>query len=181
MAIDKYVHPDLGPRVPKTTQNQAAGAFVVAADTGRILMQKRGKDGDFAGTWGQFGGGMEPGETREAAVQRELAEETGYTGPIFMRALKANVDAHFTYHNHAAVVPSEFTPVTNGETEDHVWCEYGQWPTPLHPGVQRTFNDPVSVAILKDTVAQRAYHVQFARRYGASHVQDWNDNQRVSI
>lgn len=181
MPITKYEAPDLGPRVPKSNMNQAAGAFVFAADTGRCLLQKRGKDGDFAGTWGQFGGGMEDGETREAAVQRELAEETGYSGPIFMRALTPNVDPHFTYHNFAAVVPTEFTPVINGETEDHIWCVFGQWPTPLHPGVQKTFNDPVSMMLLKATCEQRKYLVQFVRRYGVSHLQDWNSNRRVSI
>lgn len=176
MPIDKYEHPDLGPRVPKTSQNQAAGAFIVAADTGRCLLQKRGPDGDFAGYWGQFGGGMEPGETREGACQRELYEEAGYDGPIFIRALKANVDPQFTYHNHAAVIPREFVPKLNAETETHLWCEYGQWPDPLHPGVIRLFKDPVSMALLKDTFERRQYHAQFCRRYGVSHVQDWNTN-----
>jgi 8-oxo-dGTP pyrophosphatase MutT (NUDIX family) len=181
MAIQKYVAPDLGPRVPKSRMNQAAGAFVCAANTGRFLLQLRGPDGDAAGMWGQFGGGIESGETREAAVQRELEEETGYSGPIFMRALKPNVDAHFTYHNFAAVVPQEFEPVTNGETAGHVWCEFGQWPTPLHPGILRTFRDPASMAILRDTCNQRDYHVQFCKRYGRTHIQDWNQNIKVRI
>jgi 8-oxo-dGTP pyrophosphatase MutT (NUDIX family) len=175
MAINKYIPPEMDTRATGVSRmNQAAGAFVCAASTGRFLLQLRGKDGDAAGTWGQFGGGIEAGETREAAVQRELEEETGYSGPIFMRALKANVDPHFTYHNFAAVVPDEFEPVMNGESEAHTWCEFGQWPTPLHPGIQRTFNDPASMAILKDTCKQRTYHVQFCRRYGKTHLQDWN-------
>ena len=178
MAIEKYVDLDLGPRVPKSRMNQAAGAFICAANTGRFLLQKRGPDGDCAGMWGQFGGGMEQGETREAAVQREVAEETGYTGLIFMRALKANVDPHFTYHNFAAVIPMEFNPTLNAETAAFIWCEYDQWPTPLHPGVLKTFNDPASMAILRDTCNQRDYHVQFCKRYGKTHIQNWNTNRK---
>lgn len=176
MAIEKYEHPDLGPLVPGSRMNQAAGAFVCASNTGRFLLQQRGKDGDFAGYWGQFGGGVEPGETREAAVQRELEEETGYSGRIFMRALKANVDPHFTYHNFAAVVPQEFEPVTNAETKSFGWFELGQWPSPLHPGIEKTFRDQVSMAILRDTCNQRDYHVQFCKRYGKTLVQDWNNH-----
>lgn len=179
MAIVKYEAPDLGSRVPGYgNMNQAAGAFVCAANTGRFLLQQRGRDGDFAGYWGQFGGGVEAGESREAAVQRELEEETGYAGPIFMRALKANVDAHFTYHNFAAVVPQEFTPVINAETESFGWFEFGQWPSPLHPGIEKTFNDGVSMAILRDTCNQRDYHVQFCKRYGSGHLQNWNNTAR---
>lgn len=177
MAIDKYIAPDLGGEAPGYGRfNQAAGAFIFAASTGRCLLQQRGKDGDFAGFWGQFGGGVEAGETREAAVQREVEEETGYSGPIFMRALKPNVNADFTYHNFAAVVPQEFEPVVNEETMGHVWCEFGQWPTPLHPGIEKTFKDGLSMSILREVCSQRDYYVQQARRYGKSLLQDWNNS-----
>ncbi|MGD1903239.1 MAG: NUDIX domain-containing protein [Geitlerinemataceae cyanobacterium] len=49
----------------------------------RFLMQLRDdKPGIlYPGVWGFFGGHMEPGETPEVAVVRELEEELGYTAP----------------------------------------------------------------------------------------------------
>ena len=49
----------------------------------RFLMQLRDdKPGIlYPGVWGFFGGHMEPGETPEVGVVRELEEELGYTAP----------------------------------------------------------------------------------------------------
>nr|WP_082112425.1 NUDIX domain-containing protein [Paenibacillus sp. DMB20] len=49
-----------------------AGA-IIRDNQGRILLQKRS---DY-GNWGLPGGGMEPGETIEATMIREVLEETG--------------------------------------------------------------------------------------------------------
>lgn len=157
---------------PQYKGNQAAGAFICAADTGRFLLGLRSQRVDSPGVWGQFGGGIEHGETREATIQRELFEEAGYEGDIFIRAMKANSTSDFTYHNHAAVVPTEFTPKLNDETDTHVWCDLGKWPEPLHPGILKLFNDPASMAILKDTCERREYLAQFCKRYGTSHVDE---------
>ena len=58
--------------------SRAAVALIVL-DDGRYLLQLRDqKPGIFyPGHWGLFGGAMEPGETPEAAVTRELEEELG--------------------------------------------------------------------------------------------------------
>jgi 8-oxo-dGTP pyrophosphatase MutT (NUDIX family) len=155
---------------PQYRGNQAAGAFICAATTGKFLLGLRSQRVDAPGVWGQFGGGIEHGETREGAIQREVWEEAGYDGPIFIRALKPNHKSNFTYHNHVAVVPDEFVPKLNDETDEHVWCAYGQWPTPLHPGILELFKDPMSMKIMKDTCEQRRYLVQYCRRYGVTNV-----------
>lgn len=49
------------------------GSGVIVHKDGKILLQKRADTGD----WGYHGGAMEPGETFEEVVQRELFEETG--------------------------------------------------------------------------------------------------------
>jgi 8-oxo-dGTP pyrophosphatase MutT (NUDIX family) len=57
-----------------------ASVAIILLDDSRYLMQLRDqKSGIFyPGHWGCFGGGMEAGETPEAALRRELFEELGY-------------------------------------------------------------------------------------------------------
>ena len=47
--------------------------------SGRVLMQDRRSISKAGEEWGFFGGGIEPGETPEQAVVREIEEELGYT------------------------------------------------------------------------------------------------------
>ena len=58
---------------PANTRRAAADA-VVFDGQGRVLLQRRA---DF-NVWGLPGGSVEVGETLEAAVKREVKEETGY-------------------------------------------------------------------------------------------------------
>ncbi|MEK8127732.1 NUDIX domain-containing protein [Paenibacillus filicis] len=67
------------------------GGAIIKDSQGRILLQKRSDYGD----WGLPGGGMEPGESIEETMVREVKEETGldlvdyelyavYSGPRMM-------------------------------------------------------------------------------------------------
>ena len=56
---------------------QCVGALIRDPD-GRLLLIKRGHDPG-AGLWSLPGGRIEPGETDQQAVVREIAEETGLT------------------------------------------------------------------------------------------------------
>lgn len=67
------------------TEPTHAGVAVIAADTGRLLMIQRKMDPEDApevqGTWEFPSGGIEGGETPEAAAWREFSEETGLPQP----------------------------------------------------------------------------------------------------
>jgi 8-oxo-dGTP pyrophosphatase MutT (NUDIX family) len=88
--------------------DHAAVALLVLED-GRYLMQQRDqKPGIFyPGHWGLFGGGIEPGETAEGALRRELHEELGLEEPI--------VASWFTN------ITLDFTPCGNGPVERHFY------------------------------------------------------------
>ena len=54
-----------------------AAAAIIQLEDGRYVMQLRDDRPDiwYPGHWGCFGGGVNPGESPEAALQRELFEE----------------------------------------------------------------------------------------------------------
>lgn len=55
---------------------------VIADDTGRILVTKRPEDAMLGGLWEFPGGKVEPGESVEAACERELREELGVEAEV---------------------------------------------------------------------------------------------------
>jgi len=57
---------------------QGAGAYLVAEDTGRVLLTLRSGLVNEPGTWGIPGGAIDPGESPSAAARREVQEELGY-------------------------------------------------------------------------------------------------------
>lgn len=52
-------------------------AGILCDERGRVLIAERLGDGQFCGLWEFPGGKIEPGETAERALSRELAEELG--------------------------------------------------------------------------------------------------------
>lgn len=116
---------------------QAAGCLFLARDTGRLLIAHRSDEVLEPNTWGTWGGAMDRGETPEAAVLREVDEETEHNGPRL--ALPLAVFSHesgFKYHNYLVVVDEEFEPTLNWESQDYAWVGLDEMPSPLHPGVK---------------------------------------------
>src|SRR3954470_23967056 len=77
------------------------GAVVLTAE-GHVLLAKRAHD-PLKGEWSIPGGGVEVGETLEAAVVRELLEETGVAvtvGPVVevLDRIERSSDGRVSYH-----------------------------------------------------------------------------------
>ena len=124
-----------------TTHGQfwgSAGAGVIfrAQDTGRLLVAYRSTFVNEPHTWGVWGGAFEHGEVPEHAASREAREETGYTGRMSLEQVFVFKKDDFTYTTFLAHVPEEFTPHLDWETEGWRWVEPGDWPTPVHYGLQ---------------------------------------------
>jgi mutator protein MutT len=72
-------HPDSMPAAPSgdpSGQPVEVSAGIIF-DRGRLLITRRFPEADFGGLWEFPGGKREPGESFEAALQRELIEELG--------------------------------------------------------------------------------------------------------
>lgn len=70
------------PRIPTTREVSAGGVVYRKSDDGVevVLASRRTRRGQLA--WGLAKGGIEEGETKEAAAIREVREETGMTAEI---------------------------------------------------------------------------------------------------
>ncbi len=115
----------------------AAGAIVLARNTGRLMLVHRSIAVLEPHMWGTAGGAQDRGETPEYTAEREMHEELGYQGDIELKALAVFHEQRsgFKYHNFLAIVPKEFVPRLNWENDAYTWFTFGKWPAPLHPGV----------------------------------------------
>lgn len=93
-----------------------------------------------------WGGAVDPHESASAAAERELREESGYLGPVLLCPLWTyRHPSGFTYENFAAVVPDEFAPRLDWESQSYLWfspTNPTHWPQPLHPGVLILLSQP---------------------------------------
>jgi 8-oxo-dGTP pyrophosphatase MutT (NUDIX family) len=124
---------------------RAAGCIFLAKDTKRILISHRSAYVEQPNMWGSFGGAINnKQETPEKAVEREVKEEAGYNIQSELIPLAVFTAGKFKYYNFLAIVDHEFIPeiATTGfiETQDYKWVTYGDWPTPLHFGLQYLFD-----------------------------------------
>lgn len=118
---------------------QGAGAIILAQDTGRILLPYRSRSVEQPHTWGVWGGAIDAGEDPATAVRREISEEVGYEGlnmELIPMYVYQDPKVGFQYNNFLAVVPKEFVPRLNWETENYRWTTYGEWPSPIHFGLK---------------------------------------------
>jgi 8-oxo-dGTP pyrophosphatase MutT (NUDIX family) len=124
----------------------------LAKDTRRFLFLLR-TQGKTAGTWGLVGGKKEPSDnTAYDALTREIQEEVGKTPTIkkiIPLELFVSNDQHFQYNTYVLLVDREFTPTLNEEHSGYAWCDYENYPKPLHQGVKNSFTNKIIRAKLE--------------------------------
>lgn len=129
-----------------------SGGIFLAKDTQRFLFLLR-TQGKTAGTWGLVGGKKEPTDnTAYDALTREIQEEVGKTPAIkkiIPLELFVSNDQHFQYNTYVLLVDREFTPTLNEEHSGYAWCDYENYPKPLHQGVKNSFTNKIIRAKLE--------------------------------
>jgi 8-oxo-dGTP pyrophosphatase MutT (NUDIX family) len=129
-----------------------AGGIFLARDSGRVLLACRSARVLQPGTWGTIGGALDHGEGPEEAVIREVREELGIhvaTTDLHLCYVFRDSRTRFEYYNYTVLVAEEFLPEPNWEVAEHAWVEFGQWPTPLHFGMQAWLEDPAGERMLR--------------------------------
>ena len=129
-----------------------SGGMFLAKDTRRFLFLLR-TQGKTAGTWGLVGGKKEPTDnTAYDALTREIQEEVGKT-PTIKKIIPLELfisnDQHFQYNTYVLLVDREFIPVLNDEHSGYAWCDYENYPKPLHQGVKNSFTNKIIRAKLE--------------------------------
>jgi 8-oxo-dGTP pyrophosphatase MutT (NUDIX family) len=135
----------------------AAGAIFLAQDTGRLLLTRRSHRVLQPGTWGTVGGALDHGEGPIEAVIREAREELSVElqhEDLHLCYVFRDTKTQFSYHNYTALVPTEFEPELNWEVSEHAWVEFGDWPDPLHFGMQHWLGDEHGERSLRTLIDQ---------------------------
>jgi len=97
---------------------------VVVDPRGRVLLIRRARD-PAAGTWTIPGGHVEPGETLEVAVVRELREETcldaRVIGSLGLETVTAD-DVTYAIHEHLLVPVDDRPPQAGDDASEVRWA-----------------------------------------------------------
>lgn len=131
---------------------ESVGALVYCESTKRFLFLLRPSDRRHKKSWGLVGGKIEPGETIQQGLVREIAEETAFdaNNRKFVPIEKfTSTDNRFVYHTFMMTVQEEFCPTLNEEHTGYCWTPLDDYPKPLHPGVWRSFSFQVVVDKIK--------------------------------
>lgn len=138
-----------------------AGCLILAKESENFLLIKRSEYVPVSSTWSLPGGNVDAGESPIQAARRETLEEIGFDlADLPLKLIYANNTyfPRFKFYTYACVVPKEFDPKLNWESDEYKWCDISSLPQPLHWGVQQLFNYDKAAKRLKTFFDQQKSH-----------------------
>ncbi|NER33105.1 MAG: 8-oxo-dGTP diphosphatase MutT [Oscillatoria sp. SIO1A7] len=119
---------------PSPLPHKSVGVAVIWNDRGQILIDRRKPEGTFGGLWEFPGGKLEPGESIEACIQREIKEELGIEIAVGELIIAIDYDySHFTVSlnvHHCRHLAGEPQPLECDELRWVTLDEIDQFPFP---------------------------------------------------
>lgn len=133
---------------------QGAGLIILCSKTGRLLLPLRSESVEEPHTWGTWGGAIDANEDPKAAALREVTEEAGVAlHPTLVEELYVFTNGSFRYTTFLAVVPNEFKPRLDWETERAEWVELTNLPKPLHFGLKAVLDNDHALNLIARKVS----------------------------
>jgi len=115
-------------------KRKAVGILVLCKKTDKVLLLKRNCE-PHKGKWSLLSGGIDEGETRMAALKREIMEEIKVDADdkidIKYRYSQDMGDKMFYYYE--GFTNAEFKCTLDNENSDYGWFAIDELPTPLYP------------------------------------------------
>jgi ADP-ribose pyrophosphatase YjhB (NUDIX family) len=147
----------------------AAGGIFYSQDTKRLLVALRAGR---AKGWAGWGGKIEPNETPEDALRREVWEETHYKGPMRLTKVYRYESPSLVYYNYLIEVPKQFTPMLDSENITYLWVDsLDDIPKPIHQGFnaalplyKRLLQNEAARFSLKQAVLE-TYNIEETKKY----------------
>lgn len=120
-----------------------AGLLAIDKQTGKILLGRRGLDGDSPNTFAPFGGTFEEKDIiPKTTAKREFAEETCCSVPykISTKPYYINDDNFVRFYTYIGIFEKQFPVVINNESLGFGWFDLEHLPENMHEGVKEMFN-----------------------------------------
>lgn len=129
----------------KALDRSLASGIIAVTPTGLALFLLRAVDGssDHGGEWCFPGGGIEEGETEEAAALREFEEEVGHvlSAEGILKIHQAISEEGVDFTTFEAPIDRPFMVEIDDEHVGFAWCPLDKPPQPLHPGCTKVLEE----------------------------------------
>lgn len=154
----------------KVAENGAAACLVICPSTGKFLLDHRGPDVDYPGTYGLPAGALEDDETPIAGAFRELQEETG---KVLKKADSVIKLARNTWLV-VVTVKKQFATHPSVESAALVWRSSLPSKSKLHPAMAKYYDMYKSLirnTIEADAVPNTELKTVRSKKKPAKHIQ----------